>query len=125
MAVQCECTSSGSAGAAARSAGTSVRTRSGVSRPARVLEVEHVHVGARGDLARARGVVVVGVNRADAVDEADQHLLGALLLRDPGDAQIGLDVVHRLGDPDPADAAADDAGQGESHDVDAARAARP
>ena len=33
VAVQCECTSSGSAGAAARSAGTSVRTRSGVSSP--------------------------------------------------------------------------------------------
>ena len=46
----------------------------GREQAARVLEVEHVHVGARGDLARASGVVVVGVNRADAVDEADQHL---------------------------------------------------
>ena len=90
----------------------------GREQPAGILEVEHVDVGARGDLARARGVVLVGVHRADAVDEADEHLVGALLLGDARDAQVGLDVVHRLRDPDPADAVADDAAQREPHDVD-------
>ncbi len=53
VAVQCECTSSGSDGAAARNAGTSVRTRSGVRRPPGSLRLS-TSTSALAAISRAR-----------------------------------------------------------------------
>jgi len=89
----------------------------GREQPAGVLEVQDVDVCARGDRSRAGGVVAVRVHRADAVHEADEHFLRLLLLRDARDTQRGLDVVHRLRNPDPPDPVSDHAAQREPHHV--------
>ena len=115
----------GSSGAARADAGTSVRTRSGVSRPPGSLRLSTSTSGLRCDRAGALCVVVVGVERADREHEAGDDLFRAAPLRDRRDLQIGRDVVHRLGDPDAPDPVADHAGRVRAPSPPRARATRP
>ena len=72
--------------------------------PARVLEVEPVHLRAVGERRGALGVVLVRVDRADRVREPDHDLLDPLGPRDRRQMAQTRGIVGRVGDleaPDP------------------------
>ena len=89
---------------AARKCGASSRTASGGQQPARILEVQAVHLHTVGERRRTPGVVLVRVDLADRVREPDHHLLDSLGAGDRRQMAQARGIVGRVGDlkaPDP------------------------
>ena len=104
MAVQLDGSSSGGGDEVRRELADGV----GCEQATGVLQVQPVHLGAVGERGRALGVVLMRVDRADRVRQADHDLLDALGLRHRGDPLEPIRVVRGVGDLEAAQSVADD-----------------
>ena len=119
--VQCECSSSGLLPIAALIGGNERASAQRRQKAARVFDIYRIHIGAFGKRAGAGDVVSVVVDRTQREDQRADHVLAARGFDHARAGDVGIRVVHRIGQREPAHAVVDESLEHERHELGAGR----